>query len=319
MNRFVQAIFLATVVASNAAMAQAPAYPSRTIKILVPAAPSASEATARHIAIKLSETLGQAVSVENRPGGGGQIAINALLASPPDGYTFLITPNVLTIAPVVIKNLSYDPLRDLAPLGRLGYGTFVLVTNPDLPVKSLDDLVALARSKPGELNFGSPGEGTPQFFSMEYIRQARGYEVTYIPTLSPTTIIETAAGRIHAGVYTLAQVLPLARAGKLRILATIGTARSPAIPEIPSIKEAGIDGLESPWIGMFAPGRTPPEIINRVSREVLAIMATSEAYDLLIKQGVPVAIASPDEFQAQIKRELEMFKQVGARSGIQAK
>lgn len=297
--------------------AGAQGYPNRTIKIVTLVTPSSSDTIARAIASRLSEKLGQPVIVDNRPGAGGTVAVMAAVRLAPDGYNFLITPNVITIAPWTSKDLGYDPRKDLVPVGRLAYAPMALVINPDVPAKSFVEFVALIHAQPGKWNYGSPGIGSPQHMSMEYLKQQLSLDMVHIPyPQSPPAVMDVVAGRTAAGVFTMSQVMAMAQTGKLRAIAVIGEKRFKLMPDIPSTQELGVNALEGPWFAMFAPAGTPTTIVERINSEVNTILAQPDIQQLLFAQGISVSTSTPSELGAQVKIDLERWGKVVAGAGM---
>lgn len=298
------------------AQAQQP-YPNRTIKLITLATPSSADSVARALSQRMAEKFGQPVIVENRPGAGGTVAVMAAVRSAPDGYSFLITPNQVTIAPWTTKNLGYEPLKDLVAVGRIGVAPFALAVHAGLPVKTFAEFIALVRSQPGKFDYGTPGIGTPQHLSMEYIKQELKLHMVHIPyPQSGPAVLDTTEGRIAGGIFALSQVMPFAQSGKLRILAVIGDKRSTLLPEVPAIQELGVNALDSPWVGIFAPAGTPAAAVERINREANAILALPEVRQPLFNQGVVVATSSPAEFDKQVRDDLERWRGVVANAGI---
>ncbi|HSV83342.1 MAG TPA: tripartite tricarboxylate transporter substrate-binding protein [Ramlibacter sp.] len=311
------ASLLLTLAALGPAAATAQAYPSRTIKFITVATPSSTDSLSRVIAVRLAEKMGQPVITDNRPGAGGNIAVVAAARSQPDGYSFLISPNALTIAPWTMKNVGYDPIKDLTPVARLAVAQMALVSSTTMPVKTFAEFVALARAQPGKWDYATPGIGTPQHMVMEEIKKQMSFHMTHIPyPQSGKAVLDLVEGRIAGGVFALTQVVPFAQSGKLRILAVIDAKRSSIFPEAPPIQELGVKGVESPWIGMFAPAGTPPAIVGRMNKEVNAILESPEIRQQMLGQGILISTGSVEEFDRQVKSDYERWHQLAARIGI---
>ncbi len=250
--------FAAVVFGPGQALAQT--YPTKPIRIVVPfVAGGAVDLLARIMGAKLSEALGQAVIIENRPGAGGNAAADAVAKSPPDGYTILQNTNGLAISPALYKKLPFDPVKDLIPVTQLVASQLLLVATPSLPAKTTRELIALAQSKPGSLNYGFTGVGNPLHLTMEMIMHAAGVRFQPIPYRGDAPL-NTAliAGEVHLAIVPFATAKPNIEAGKLRGLGIAGAKRSPALPDVPTIAESGIPGFESgSWQGWFVPAGTP--------------------------------------------------------------
>src|SRR5262245_33872200 len=269
---------LAPCLPGPAALAQA--YPSRPIRLIVPAPPgSATDIRGRWIAGLLSRSLGQSVVVDNRGGAGGTLATEAAAKSPPDGYTLLIVHlGTLAAAPHMYSRVPYDPIADFAPVTQLSLNPFLLAVHPSVPAKSVAELLRLAREKPGELNYGSPGSGSPPHLAGELFRIMANITVTHIPYKGGGAAVTDLAGRRLAYTFdNLSVQQPYVTAGKTRALAMTGKQRFASLPEIPTLAESGVPGYEfQSWMGISVPARTPGEIVGRLNREIAKILATNE-------------------------------------------
>jgi tripartite-type tricarboxylate transporter receptor subunit TctC len=303
--------------ASDAVRAQP--YPSKPVRIVVPfAAGGAVDELARIIGGRLGESFNQPVIVENHAGVGGNLGADIVAKSPPDGHTILQTTNGHAISPALYRKLAFDAEKDFAPVTQLVASTLVLVTGPNLEARSMRELIALAKSQPGKLNYGSSGVGNPLHLTMEMIKYAAGIEIEPIPYRSDAQINSALlAGDVDAAVVPLATSLPLITAGRLRALAVTGRARSAALPDVPTIVEAGLPGVASAsWQGLFVPAGTPPGVIDRIWRQAAGALAAPEVSDKLKAMSYEPVGSAPKEFDAFFKSELAKFAGVVARAHI---
>jgi len=299
------------------------AYPSRPIRLIVPfPAGGSTDLIGRALAKKLGEGLGQQPIVENRAGAGGTIGVGALARSPADGYTLgLGTVSTLGMAPVVRANPPYDSLAAFAPVSLVASAPFIVVVNASVPVSSLTDLIALARAKPGTLNFGSIGDGTLQHFAGESFKSLARVEIVHVPYkgVAPA-LVDLLAGQVQIGFDILASFqLQNVQSGKLRVLAVLGPARVAQLPSVPTAAEAGLPGLEvNAWFGLIAPKGTPAVIVARLNAEVRKAVVSAELREAIATQGLEPAADSPQEFAEVIEREIARWAQVVKTSGFKA-
>ncbi len=301
----VLAVAFSVFVAPAGAFAQA--YPAKLVRIIVPLpAGGPPDFVARTVAQHLTAGLGRQVIVENRPGAGGTIATAAAAKSPGDGYTLLLaSTTTLSISPSLYANPGYDPATSFAPISLLATAPFLVVVHPSLPARSLKELIALAKSKPGELNFGSGGNGTPLHIAGEMLKTAAGVQLVHVSYKGAApAVIDLLSGRIQVMVE---QLFPLAlhiQNGKIRPLAVASAKRHPQLPDLPTAAEAGLPGYEViAWMGLVAPGGTPAEVIKRLNLELVKALQTKEVRDGLVNQGLQPASSSPEEFTAFIAAE----------------
>jgi tripartite-type tricarboxylate transporter receptor subunit TctC len=313
-------LVLAGLVAlTSEASAQAD-YPSRAVRILVNSAPGGgTDILARVIAQQLSRG-GQSFFVENRGGGGGIIGIEAVINSPRDGYTLLMTPSTVAVLPAVTKQARYDAAKDLAAITQVAGISNVLVVHPSVPAQSLRDLIALAKTKPGTLNYGSAGAGSSPHMSMELLKHMAGIDLQHIPFKGTgPAMTEVLSGRIAALFSNMLTGKPLIEAGKLRALAVSGPKRVAALPDVPTVAEAGVPGYSAlQWYGLLAPAGTPQEIIDKLQAAVAETLRLAEVRERLAQDGAePVGGASAD-FAALIKGDLEKWSNIARAANIQA-
>ena len=286
-------------------------YPNKTLKIVVPFAPGGStDIFARLVGERLSASLGQPVIVENRAGASGNIGAEAVAKAAPDGYTLLMaTTGVMAINNALFKQMGYDAAKDFEPVVFIASITNVLSVPNDLPAKSVAELVALAKKEPGKLSFASSGAGSSTHLSAELFKSMAGVDVIHIPFKgSGQALIDVVAGRVSMIFDNMPSALPHIRGGKLRALGVTGSRRSGALPEVPTIAEAGVPGYESlSWSGFAAPANTPRDIVQRLNRETGAILATADMRQKLAEQGADAVGGAPEAFAAHIRAEREKW------------
>ncbi|MFS8978293.1 tripartite tricarboxylate transporter substrate binding protein [Cupriavidus necator] len=307
---------IACLAFSGVACAQA--YPSKPVTIIVPHAPGgANDAVARPIAQKLAAALGQSFVVDNRPGAGGNIGTGIAAKAPHDGYTLLLTVGSShTINPSLYKTVPFDPIKDFEPIALVATAPYVLVVNPSLPVKSVRDLIQIAKEKQGQLTFASAGNGSLDHLLGEMFKRAAGVEMLHIPYKGAAAAnTDLVAGRVSVAFGSLPGVMPFVKAGKLRLLAVATEKRSPLVPEAPTIAETlrGF-GAES-WYGLFAPAGTPKEVIARLRTQTAQVLQDRELKETLANQGAEVASASPLPFPDLIRSDLKKWAVIVKDSG----
>lgn len=320
-----KAIFVVSVCAMIAAAAHAQPmqknYPTKPVRIVVPQSAGAStDLVARLTAQKLAEAFGQPVVVDNRPGAGSIVGTDLVAKATPDGYTLLVVASSVTINPSLHKNLPFDPIRDLAPITQLSAYPNMLTVHPSLPVKSVQDLIAYAKSKPGQINYGSSGTGTGTHLSGELFKNMTGVEMVHIPYKGGAPAVTALlGGQVQLNFASIQSVLPHVRAGKLRAIAVTTAKRSPAASEVPTIAESGVPGYDhGPWNGMFAPAKTPREVISRLNAEVVKALQTPEMKPVLSHEGADIIGNTPEEFAAIVKNETARWAQLIKSAGIKA-
>jgi tripartite-type tricarboxylate transporter receptor subunit TctC len=312
------ALLLALLI-SWAACAQS--YPSKPIRMVVAFAPGGiADFAARSISSRLADALGVPVVVENKAGAGGIIGAELVAKSPPDGYTLLVTSISHTINPSVVKSLPFDTQRDFAPVMLIADAPNILVLHPSLPATSLAELIALARSRPGELNYASSGIGTSTHLCGELFRTMTGVELQHVPYKGGgPAVADLLGGQVQLMFATLPTVLEHVRAGKLRALGITGAQRFPGAPDIPTLAEAGLPGYEvSGWSGLFAPARTPRAAIDRLAAESAKILKDPALKERFFAQGAEPAVKMPDEFAAFVDAEIRKWRRVAEASGMRA-
>jgi tripartite-type tricarboxylate transporter receptor subunit TctC len=286
--------------------ARAQRYPDRPVRLLLGYPPGGgTDVLARIVANRLSAALGQQVVVLNQPGASGAIALERLVRSPPDGYSLIVISAADTILPA-LRRLPFDMAQDLLPIAPAAVGALGLVVNPALPVRSVQDLVALARQRPDALHFGSPGVGNSQHLAGEVFNRLAGTRLVHVPFKGGGEVINaTMSGDIQVAFPSLAPVLPLVEDGKLRLLAVTPATRSAAAPEVPSIAEAGVAGYDrATWFGLAAPAGLPPAIAEQLNAALTAAMTDTETRQVLRRQGLEPMTAGTAQFAAFVRTEL---------------
>ena len=315
-------VAIAGTLASVAAHAQSTApYPARPIRIVVPQTPGAStDMTARLIAQRLSPVLGQPVIVENRPGAGSIVGTEIVAKATPDGHTLLVVASSIVLNPILQKNLPFDPQRDLAPIAQLSSFPNLLVVHPAVPAKSVQELVALAKTKPGTLNYGSAGTATGTHLSAELFKYMTGTDMVHVPYKGGGAAIPALlGGQVQLMFSTTVAALPQVRAGKLRALGVTSAKRTPSAPDVPTIAEAGVPGYDhSAWNGLFAPAKTPRAIITRLNGEVVQILHSPDIKAIFLKEGAEPVGNKPEEFAAILKSESVKWTKLVQASGMKA-
>ena len=297
----------------------AQAYPAKPVKIVVPfAAGGAVDILTRVLADKLSPALGQQIVVEPVTGAGGNIGSAAVAKAAPDGYTLLMaTTGTHTINPGLYKNLPFDAEKDFAPITLVASVPNILVVHPDVPVKNVKELVALAKSQPGKLDFASFGHGTSNHLSGELFKSVAGIEVVHVPYKNaPQAVLDVVGGQVKFAFVNAPLALPQVRAGKLRALAVTGAKRSPAVPELPTMAEAGLpDFVVESWYGLMAPVGTPEPVIRRIRDDTLKVLARPDLVEAFAKQGADVVTSTPSEFASMVSSEKARWAEVIRKSG----
>ena len=295
--------------AAAAAFAQQP-YPSRPIRIVVPYPPGGgNDIIGRIAADELTKRLGQQAVVDNRPGGSTVIGAEIVAKAPPDGHTLLVTSHTtFAFMPNLRSKLPYDAIRDFEPVSLLATQSFVLVTNPSLAVKTIKDVIALARAKPGELTFASSGVGTGTHFSGEQLKVLAGIDIRHIPYRGGGPAInDMIGGQVSMGFGSVASTLPFVKQGKLRMIGITSAQRSAAVPDVPTIGET-LKGYEmTPWNAMFAPRGTPKPIVERLNREAVAGIRSPDVGQKLAALGYDAAASTPEQLGAHVKLELVRY------------
>ena len=305
-----------------AAPVWAQTYPTKPIRMVVPSAPgSGPDLIARVVAQKLTESLGKPVVADPRPGAGGSLGAEIVAKSPPDGYTLIMgSAGSHSVNSALYPKLPYDAVKDFAPISLVSTAPNILIVHPSLPVKSVKDLVALARAKPGDLTFGSGGNGSTAHLSGELFRVLAKVNMVHVPFKgAPAAVIGVMTGEISLAILNLPPALPHVRSGKLKALGVSTATRSSAVPDIPTIAEAGLPGYDAgTWYGLLAPAGTPGDIIARLNAELVKGLRSAEMKKRIAAEGGDVIGGTPDEFTAVIKRDIDKWTRVVAASGAKA-
>jgi tripartite-type tricarboxylate transporter receptor subunit TctC len=308
-------------IAAAGAMAADPAYPTRPIRIIVPQSPGAStDLTARLIAQGLNEAFKQPVIVDNRPGSSGIAGTEMVARAAPDGYTFMVVASSFSINPALGRKLPYDSIRDFATVSLLTKFPNMLAANLSTPVKTLQDVITLAKAKPGQLSYASAGVATGTHMTMELLRYMTGVDLLHVPYKGGAPAITAGiGGQTQLVVGTSVGMMTHVRAGKLRGLAVTSAQRSASAPEIPTFAESGVTGYEhEPWNGMFAPAGIPKSVLAKVSAEAARILRTPEVKKVYDRDGADIVGSTPEQFGAVLKSEIAKWTKVAKAAGIKA-
>lgn len=296
-------------------------WPARPIRILIGTPPGDSaDASARQIAQRLSVILGQPIYVENKPGAHGFIVADAAKAAPKDGYTLLLsTGGPMAINPALYKKLPYDPVKDFVPITQINNGFLYLAVNNSLPVKDVNEFIAYVKARPGQLSYGSGGNGTTQHLTMEMLKTRANLKIAHIPYRgSPLVLQDLLGGQIACAFDAGASILPQARQGKVRLLGITSPTRLDSTPNLPTFQEQGLPGFEARvWSGLFAPAGTPPEVVQRVNVAMNQILREDEFIDFIRKSGGEPAGGSPEAFGRFLTNEIARWGPVVRESGAQ--
>jgi len=297
-------------------------YPSKPIRILIAQAPgSATDTISRVVGHRLSEALGQPIVVEARPGAGGAVGAEAAAKSAPDGYTLFMGNNSTHGSnPALYPKLPYDAVKDFAPISMVASVPYVLVAHPSLPVSSVKELIALAKSQPGKINYASAGNGSTHQFCGELLKSTAGIDLVHIPYKgSPPGVTAVMAGEVSLMFANLADIGSQIRGGKVKPLAVTALKRTELFPNVPTMVEAGVADFEiTSWFGLLAPAGTPAPIVARLNAEMIKVLARDDVKSTLGANGLSVASSSPEQFSAHIKSEISRFTRIARTAGIKA-
>ena len=315
MKRLVIAFLLALFAGAAAAQGN---YPAKPIRLIVGYTPGgATDIVARLLATKLQEALGQTVIVENKPGAGSNIASELVAKSAPDGYTLLVGSIANATNMVVYKNLGYDTLRDFAPVTQLMSAPSVLAVHPSFPAKNLQELIALAKRDPGKYTFASSGSGGPPHLAGEMLKLRAGIDLIHVPYKGAAPALsDLLGGQVQMAFQTALSAVPHLQSGQLRAVAVAANKRLAQLPNVPTMAEAGLPDFEvSSWNGLFAPAKTPPEIVARLHAEAVKALTAPDLREKLNAQGAEAVGSTPEEFRAYIRAEIEKWGKVVRASG----
>jgi tripartite-type tricarboxylate transporter receptor subunit TctC len=313
-------IFVASVTLCSGMSVAAETYPSKPLQIIVSFAPGGGvDSVARIVAHKLTESLGQPVLVDNRPGASGMIGTDLVAKAAPNGYTLLLgTQTVLVVAPILQRKTSFDPIKLFSAVTLIGSTPLILVTSPAVPAKSVKELLALAKAKPGELNFGSGGVGTTPHMAGELFASMAGIKIVHAAYKGEApALTDIMGGHLHMMFSNMSASLSNIKAGKLRGLAVSSMERVAAAPEIPTVAESGVPGFEAQtWFGLLAPAGTPPEIVKRLNTDVLRALTKPDVKEKLASLGLTIVGSTPEKFSGYIKSEFTKWAKVIKDAGV---
>jgi tripartite-type tricarboxylate transporter receptor subunit TctC len=308
-----RAALLALASAATLSVARADTYPSRPVKVIVPfGAGGPTDVFVRELSVELQKSLHQSFVIENRPGAGTTIGTDYVAKSAPDGYTLLMASSTQTVNETLYKDKPYQLLRDLTPIAPLEENGLVLVVSPSVPAKNLGELLALARAKPGTLNFGSSGPGSNYHMAAELLKDLTGINIVHVPYKGSTGMrVDILSGQIQMLFDSIPTMAPYIKAGKVRAMGTSGTTRSPILPDVPTIAEAGVPGFQfSQWVGVMAPKETPQPIIDLLHNSVTAILSRPDIKEAWEKQGATPMVMTQPEFAAFMAAEIAKWAKV---------
>ena len=298
-----------------------PAYPAKPIRIVVPFTPgSATDIIARIVGPKLAERWSRPVVIDNRPSAGGIVACGIVAEATPDGHTLMVTGSNFAGSAALYSKLPYDPVKDFSGITQIASTPLVLVVAPSLGAKSVKELVALAREKPGQLNYGSTGLGSGPHYGAELFKLASGVNAVHVPYRgSPESLTDLMAGRVHFILSPVLAAAPLIKSGRLLALGVTTTYRAPALPDVPTVAEAGLAGFEyQGWYGMLAPSKTPRAIINLLAKETGQILELSDIKERIANQGAAAKSSTPDAFGRLVHNEITTRRKVWKAAGVKA-
>src|SRR5690349_9313907 len=321
MNTPIRALLCVAALAA-AASAIAQTYPSKPVRILIAQAPgSATDVISRVVANRLSEALGQPIVIEAKPGAGGVLGTEAAARSAPDGYTLFMGNNSTHGSnPALYAKLPYGAVNDFAPISMVASVPYVLVVNPAMPVSTVGELIAMAKSQPGRINYASAGNGSTHHFCGELLKSMAGIDLVHVPYKgSPPGVAAVVAGEVGLMFANLTDIGGQLKAGKLKPLAVTSTTRAPQLAETPTLSEAGLPGFEIlSWFALLAPAGTPAPIVSRLNAETVKVLARDDIKSTLGAQGLNVAGSTPEELAAHIKSEIAKFTRIAKAAGLKA-
>jgi tripartite-type tricarboxylate transporter receptor subunit TctC len=299
--------------------AQAQTYPAKTVRIVIPfAAGGNTDFTGRSIAAKLSETLGQQFVVDNRPGGYTNIGAEIVIKTPPDGYNILLTSAAIAVNVAVMNKMPFDPLRDLAPVILVVKGANVLVVHPSLPAKNLQELIALAKARPGQLNYGTSGVASSNHMAGELLVHMAGIKINHVPYKgNAPAITDLLGGHIEMNISGVPVLVPHIKSGRMRAIGIGSLKRFAAIPEVPTFHEQGLKGYEaSTWFAMFVPAKTPRDIILKINSEVGKVLASKEIRDRYQVEGLEPQGGSPEDLGKFLRSEIDLYTKLAKAANL---
>lgn len=319
MTRRLSTLLVLLFCSGFAFVAHPQSYPERPIRLIVPFSPGGtSDLVARVVGAKLGEELGQTVIVDNRGGAGSTLGTGIAARAAPDGYTLIVSHIALAINQTLYSKLPYNAVNDLAPISKLGLAPSVVVVNNKLPVKNMQDLIALAKKEPGKLNYGSAGIGSAGHLSVALLEHVAGVKFNHVPYKGGgPSVAATIAGEVHLAIPVMASAAPHAKAGRLRMLAVTSAKRSEAFPDVPTAKEAGVPGyVYETWFGLFAPAGTPKSIVAKLNQGTVKALGMKEVRDQLFSQGVEADASTPEELARMLRDETATWARIIKSAGI---
>ena len=319
MLRFTSLALFAVLSAGMADNAFPQAYPSKPIRIIVPfPAGGSADTLSRTIGQKLTESWGQQIVVENRPGASGNIGTDAAAKSAPDGYTLLMTPSSIASNPSLYPKLAYDPVKDFVPVSEVAWTAMILVVHPSVPANSVKELIALAKSKPGQLNYASAGRGTTNHLAGELFKYMAGIDMVHIPYKgNPLAVLDVLSGQVSVMFDFMITSLPHVKAGKLRALAVTDAKRSPQLPDVPTVSEAAVPGFEAgTWFAVFAPTGTPAAIVTQLNKEIVRILNLPDIKERLFQLGAEPRPSTPEQLATHLKQDMEKWAKLIKEANI---
>jgi tripartite-type tricarboxylate transporter receptor subunit TctC len=296
-------------------------YPNRPVHIVVPYTPSTgADILARLLGPKLGERWKVAVVTENKPGATGNIGADFVAKAAPDGHTLLFVATSFGTTPALQKSLPYDPVKSFEPVALIATSGLVIVVNPQVPARSMKELIELAKRQPGKLHYSSPGNGGPQHLAMELVKLETGIDIVHVPYKAAAgALADVVGGHVDATVAAVQTAHPQVQAGRLRALAVMSLERSPAYPDVPTMKEQGLTDLEvETWYGAFVPGGTPAELVQKLNGDINTVLREAQVRDALEKQGMTPAGGTPQRMGELLKKELPRWSRVVGAAGIKA-
>ena len=320
MSPVFRALILVMAIIATAGHASEPSYPTKPIRMLVGFSPGgATDVAARIIGKKLSEAWNQQIVIDNRAGAGGLVAFEMTARANPDGYTLLATSPSFAIQPSIAARLPFDPIRDFAPITEACSAPYLLVLYPGIEARSVKELIGLAKANPGKINYASGGIGSAQHLTAELFRLMAGIQIVHVPYKGAVSVPDVIAGRIQMLFSGVPQALPHVQGGRLRALAVTTPARSPAVPDVPTVAEAGVPGFDvTVWYGILATGRTPKPIIDKLNGEIVRALQSADVRQQLTSLGLEPVGNTPGQFGAKIRTEMAQWAQVVKQAGIKA-
>lgn len=319
MKKLLSIVCAATCLTLSAGQALAQAYPTKPIKIIVPFGPGGfTDVVARILGVKLGESLGQSIVIENKPGAGSMIGTDQVAKSSPDGHTLLIVSSTHVISPWIYKNVPYDPIKSFTPVTKLVDSPYVLLTNPKVPAKNVQEFIALAKAQPDKIHYASSGNGSAQHLIGGLFASMTKTQLKHVPyrssNLATTDVVAGVVESSFAGVPNALSQVPN---GRLNALAVTSAKRIPQLPNVPTMQEAGVPGYDATiWLALLAPAGTPPHIVNKLNTEIAKIMNTAETNKAMYEAGVEVSLSTPDALTQLMTSEMSKWGKVVKDAGI---